>query len=420
MNYEPFIALGISFGIGSLVGLQRESINNRMAGVRTFTLIALLGTFAGFLSEIFQNPYVIPLFAIAIVALMVVSNVAKIKNTNETSMGITTEIAALMVYAIGVYLVLGEKVVGVMAGGVLAVMLYAKERLHGFIGKLKDKEISAIMTFAAISLIILPVLPDQAYGPFEVLNPRNIWLMVVLIVGMSVLGYFVYKWMDKKTGLLSSGLLGGIISSTATTVSFARKTKSGKSGGKLSAFVILVAVTVSMVRVAVEVIVVVRSKAVEVVAPLAVLFVLMALLCVVFFYLILKDRKEEELPEPKNPAQFKSALVFAFIYAAILLIVAYTEKEFGNRGLYIASALGGLANKDAITLSLAGRISGGLETGLGWRLIMTAVISNLFFKGVIAAVVGNRELARWLWLFVLVSIGFALLLIFLWPDGGIF
>jgi len=244
--------------------------------------------------------------------------------------------------------------------------------------------------------------------------------MVVLIVGMSVLGYFVYKWMDKKTGLLSSGLLGGIISSTATTVSFARKTKSGKSGGKLSAFVILVAVTVSMVRVAVEVIVVVRSKAVEVVAPLAVLFVLMALLCVVFFYLILKDRREEELPEPKNPAQFKSALVFAFIYAAILLIVAYTEKEFGNSGLYIASALGGLANKDAITLSLAGRISGGLETGLGWRLIMTAVIANLFFKGVIAAAVGNRELTRWIGLFVLVSIGFALLLIFFWPDGRLF
>jgi uncharacterized membrane protein (DUF4010 family) len=420
MNYEPFITIGISFGIGILVGLQRESIKNPMAGVRTFTLIALLGTLCGFLSETFENPYIIPMMAVAIVALMVVSNIAKLKNTNDSGMGITTEIAALMVYAIGVYLVLGEKVVGVLTGGVLAVMLYAKERLHGFIGKLKDKDLSAIMTFVAISLIILPILPNETYDSLNALNPRNIWLMVVLIVGMSVLGYFIYKLLGKKVGLLSNGILGGIISSTATTVSFARKSKSGKPGGKLSAFVILVAVTVSLVRVAVEIVVVVRSKAMEVVAPLAVLFILMSLLCVAFFYLILKDKKDEELPEPRNPAQFKSALVFACVYAAILLIVAYTEREFGNRGLYIASAIGGLANKDAITLSLAGQIRSGLDAGLGWRLIMAAVISNLIFKCVIAAIVGNNRLTKWLGLFVLISAGFALLLMFFWPGGGAF
>ncbi|MBA5629913.1 MgtC/SapB family protein [Moheibacter lacus] len=417
MDYEPIITLGISFGIGILVGLQRESTKNGMAGVRTFTFITLLGTLSGFLSEAYENPYIIPTMGFGIVILMVISNLGKIQSKEVKSIGITTEIAALMVFSIGAYLVVGERVVGIMVGGILAVMLYAKERLHDFIDKLKDKEISAIMTFVGITLIILPILPDENFGPMEVLNPRNIWMMVALIVGMSVFGYFVYKWMGNKSGLVTSGILGGIISSTATTVSFSRKTKAGSGGGKLAAFVILLAVTISLVRVAIEIMVVVKNKSWEVILPIAVLFVFMILLCVVFFFLIIKDKNEEELPEPKNPAQFKSALIFAGIYAAIMVFVAFTEKEFGNEGLYVASAIGGLANKDAITLSLSGRIRSGLDINLGWRLIMTAIISNMIFKVLIASVIGKARLAKWLGLFIMISVAFSVLLIWLWPDN---
>lgn len=420
MNYDDVITLGISFGLGMLVGMQRETTNNKMAGVRTFTLITILGTLTGFLSIEFKNPYLLPVLALAITSLLVMANVVKLKQTPGENMGQTTEVAALIMFAVGAYLVVGSQIIGVMIGGLLAILLYVKEHLHGFIEKLKDKDLSAIMTFVGITLVILPILPDETYGPLDVLNPKNIWLMVSLIVGISVFGYFVYKWLGKKARLISNGILGGLISSTATTVSFARKTKGKNAGVKLAVFVILVAVTVSLIRVLIEIAVIVPHKIGEIILPFITLFIFMSLLCVAMFYFINKETKNEELPEPKNPAQFKSALIFGVIYSFILLVVAFTEKEFGNQGLYIASIIGGLANKDAITLSLSRMIEGGVDAALGWRLIMTAVISNMVFKVFIAIALGSKKLTRWILIAMSLSIAFGLLLIWLWPASWYF
>lgn len=420
MNYEDIITLGISFGLGMLVGMQRETTNNKMAGVRTFTLITILGTITGFLSVEYNNPFILPVMAIAITALMIMANVVKLKSTTNPSRGQTTEVAVLLMFAIGAYLVMGSQVISVMVGGLLAILLYVKEHLHNFIEKLKDKDISAIMTFVGITLVILPILPDKTYGPLEVLNPKNIWLMVSLIVGISVFGYFIYKGLGKKAGLISNGILGGLISSTATTVSFARKTKGKKTGAKLTAFVILVAVSVSLIRVLIEIAVIVPSKIGQIILPFIVLFVFMGLLSLGMFYFIYNEKEDEEMPEPKNPAQFKSAFIFGIIYSVILLVVAYTEEEFGNQGLYIASFIGGLANKDAITLSLSKMIADGIKPALGWRLIMTAVISNLAFKVVIAIALGSRKLSKYILMTMAISIAFGLLLIWLWPDAWYF
>ncbi|HBC02646.1 MAG TPA: MgtC/SapB family protein, partial [Aequorivita sp.] len=190
--------------------------------------------------------------------------------------------------------------------------------------------LAAIMTFAGISLVILPLLPDKTYGPLDVLNPRNIWFMVTLIVGISVVGYFIYKFVGKKVGIISNGILGGLISSTATTVSYARKTKDAESINKMAAFVITAASAVALIRVLVEVGVVIPEKLPEIVLPLITVFVLMALLCVGLFYIISKNGGDEKMPEPKNPAQFKSALIFGLLYGGILLAVAFTKEEFGN------------------------------------------------------------------------------------------
>lgn len=417
MDYDKIIVLGISFGLGMLVGMQRETTKNRIAGVRTFTLITLLGTITGFIAKVFDSLLLVAAIAIVLTSFLVMANVVKVKKVAEPDIGQTTEVAAILMYCVGVYLVFGDKIIGVMVGGMLAILLYIKEHLHGFIDKLKDKDLSAIMTFVAISLVILPILPDETFDPLDVLNLKNIWLMVVLIVGISILGYFIYKWLGKNTGLISAAVLGGIISSTATTVSFSRKTKVSTSSGKLAAFVILVAVTVSLIRVLIEIFVVIPVQAKEIVAPILVLFVFMAALSIVMFYRIHKENNTEALPEPKNPAQFKTALIFALIYALILMLVAYTEKEFGGEGLYVASAIGGLANKDAITLSLSKMIGGGVATDLGWRLIMTAIISNLIFKAIIAMFLGNKELKKWVFVFMLISVVFAIILIVIWPEN---
>ncbi|HBY69502.1 MAG TPA: MgtC/SapB family protein, partial [Flavobacteriaceae bacterium] len=246
MNYDDLITLGIAFGLGMLVGLQRQRTDNKMAGVRTFTLISILGVVAGFLSRDYDNPYILPLMGLAVTGLLITANIIKLKKINEADVGQTTEVAALLMFAIGGYLVLGDQIIGVVVGGVMAVLLYVKERLHGFIENLKDKDLAAIMTFAGISLVILPILPDKTYGPLDVLNPKNIWLMVTLIVGISVIGYFIYKFVGKKVEVISNGVLGGLISSTATTVSYARKTKDAKNIGKMAAFVITAASAIAL------------------------------------------------------------------------------------------------------------------------------------------------------------------------------
>lgn len=419
MDYTDLVTLGISFGLGLLVGLQREKSNHESAGVRTFTLIAILGTVAGFLTRDFENPYILPTFGIAVAALMVTANLIIAQREARPSAGQTTTVAVLLMFAIGAYLVMGDQIIAVIVGGTLAILLYVKETLHNFIERLKDKDLAAIMTFVGISLVILPILPDKTYGPLNVLNPKDIWLMVTLIVGISVLGYFIYKWVGKKAGMISNGILGGIISSTATTVSYARNAAKNESISKVSAFVILASVTISIVRVIIEIGIVVPEKLGALFLPFVVLFLFMTVLSVLLFYTVSKDKSVEDMPEPKNPAQFKSAFIFGILYGLILLAVAFTEEKFGNKGLYIVSIIGGLAKKDAITLSLAHSIKGGLATELGWRLIMTGVLANFAFKIVLVAVLGNKKLFKWVGGAMAISIIAGLFIMWLWPGNWV-
>lgn len=418
MNYHDIVTLAIAFGLGMLVGLQRQKSDHEMAGVRTFTLISIMGVVSAFLARDFDNPFILPVLGLCITALLVTANVIKLKKLNDTDIGQTTEVAALLMFAVGAYLVMGDRMVAVIVGSSMAILLYVKEHLHNFIENLKEKDLAAIMTFAGISLVILPLLPDKTYGPLNVLNPRNIWFMVTLIVGISVVGYFIYKFVGKKVGIISNGILGGLISSTATTVSYARKTKDAESINKMAAFVITAASAVALIRVLVEVGVVIPEKLPEIVLPLITVFVLMALLCIGLFYIISKNGGGEEMPEPKNPAQFKSALIFGLLYGGILLAVAFTKQEFGNEALYVVAIISGLTDVDAITLSLSQLMKGGgLNTSTGWRLILLATLSNLLFKGIMAAVLGTRQLAKWIGISFGITIAFGLLLMWLWPEA---
>ncbi len=418
MEYNDLITLGIAIGLGMLVGIQRQRSDNKMAGVRTFTLIAILGVVSGFLTREYDNPFIFPTFGISITALLILANMIKVKRLDQTDVGQTTEVAALLMFAIGGYLVLGDQVIAVVVGGVMAILLYVKEKLHDFIENLKDKDLAAIMTFAGISLVVLPILPDRTYGPLDVINPRNIWLMVTLIVGISVIGYFIYKYVGKNVGIISNGVLGGMISSTATTVSYARKTANAKNIHKMAAFVITAASAIALARVLVEVGVIIPEKLPQIMLPILAEFILMVALCGVLFYLISTDGKDEEMPEPDNPAQFKSALIFGLLYGLILLAVAFTKQEFGNDALYIVAIISGLTDVDAITLSLSQTMKGGgLPTETGWRLILLASLSNLLFKGIMAAVLGTKQLIKWIAITFGISIVTGLLIMWLWPEG---
>lgn len=418
MDYTDLSTLGIAFGLGLLVGLQRQRTDNKMAGVRTFTLISILGVMSAFLTRDLENPYLLPVIGLCLTGLLIVANLIKLKKFENADIGQTTEVAALLMFAIGAYLVLGNQVIGIIVGGVMAILLYVKEHLHDFIENLMEKDLAAIMTFAGISLIVLPILPNQTYGPFDVINPHNIWLMVVLIVGISVVGYFIYKFLGKRAGIISNGILGGLISSTATTVSYAKKTKDVGRVDLIAAFIITTASAIALVRVMVEVGVVIPEKLNSIVLPLFFELVCMAILCGALFYFINKEKNSDEMPEPDNPAQFKSALVFGLLYGIILLAVAFTKERFGNDGLYIVSIISGLTDVDAITLSISNLMKNdGLATSTGWRLILLASMSNLLFKGIMAAILGTKRLMKWIGMSFGISIVIGLLIMWLWPEN---
>jgi uncharacterized membrane protein (DUF4010 family) len=408
-----FLDLGISLGLGLLVGLQRERVESELAGIRTFPLITSLGTVCALLALQFGGWVVAAGFG-ALAALVFSANRAKLR-AGHVDPGMTTEVAILLMFGVGAYVVVGRLPAAVATGAAVAILLHFKQPLHRFVQRIGEKDLRAIMQLALISLVILPVLPNRAYGPFAVLNPFKTWLMVVLIAGISLAGYVGYKLLGKNTGTLLAGLLGGAISSTATTVSFARRTRSTPEIGTVAAVVIMIAAAVSFARVIVEVAIVTPRWLHVIGPPLGVELLLMAALAGVMW--LFGRRANVELVEPENPAELKSALIFGALYAMILFGVAATKHYLGDRGLYAAAVISGLTDMDAITLSTAQLVNDGrLTAHIAWRIILVAAMANTLFKALLVLALGGTRLGRR----VTALFGFAIaggaVLLMLWPD----
>lgn len=382
----------LALSLGLLVGLQRERSERSLAGLRTFPLITVFGTMSSLLAMRFGG-WIVAASLLGVVAVLAIGNIGLRRGGKNVGQGTTTEIAVLLMFAIGAFLPIGPWVIGVAVGAGVAVLLQFKPELHGLAAKLGDTELDAIMRFVLISCVILPVLPNRTYGPFDVLNPFEIWLMVVLIVGISLAGFIIYKFFGRKAGILLSGLLGGAISSTATTVSYARRDNSTTATAVLSTLVIVLASSVVYVRVLIEVSVVAREFVVVVLPAVATMLVL-TLLPVAW----LARRAAHEaapMPEQENPTELRSALLFACIYAGVLFAMAATKEYLGNQGMYVVALISGLTDMDAITLSTARLVADArLDPQDGWRLIIVAILSNLAFKTAIAGVLGGTRLLR--------------------------
>lgn len=413
MEFELLQTLAISLALGLLVGLQRQHDQARIAGIRTFPLITLFGTLAALLSQEFGG-WMVAAGALAVTAMVVTANLMQ-RGTKVADVGQTTEAAVLLMYAVGAYLVLGHTAVAVAVGGATAVLLHLKDTLHLAVARMGEKDLKAIMQFVVISLIILPVLPDQNFGPYNVLNPYNIWLMVVLIVGIGLSGYFAYKLLGNKAGTLLAGFLGGLISSTATTVTYAKRSK-GAQNNNLLALVIFIATIVSLVRILVEIAVVTPQSFAQVAPPIAALLLVMVVLAA--FNYFFKKGNSDQMPEQENPAQLKTALVFGAIYGAVILATAAAKDFFGDGGLYVVAIISGLTDVDAITLSTSRLINQqSLDTTTGWKIILIAALSNIAFKGALAGVLGNRSLFLRIALLFGISLVAGVLIIWWWPGN---
>lgn len=413
---DAFRAIGMSLGLGLLVGLQREYAASQIAGIRTFALVTLLGTIMALLSDPYGG-WLVASGALCVSALLYVANLAKLRR-GVTEPGLTTEVAALLMYGIGAYLVLGDAGVAVLMGGIVAVVLQFKQPMHSFVSRMGADDIRVIMQFALLALVILPVLPNENYGPFGAFNPHEIWFMVVLIVGLSVAGYIVYKFFGQHAGMILGGALGGLVSSTATTVSYARRVGEQPHAVGQAAVVIVIASTVAIGRVIVEVAVAATPTIWYVAPPLSVMFLWM--LALSFAVYRFDGGSEAELPPPKNPAELRTAVAFGALYAVIKFAVAATHHYFGHSALYAVAGLSGLTDMDAVTLSTAKLVEQGrLSSSLGWQLILTASVSNLAFKGGVALVLGHRQFApRSLLIFGGAIVGGVLILL-LWPSDTV-
>ncbi len=402
-----FQDLGISLLLGLLVGIQREHADAPLGGVRTFPLVTVFGTMCALMAEAWGGWIVV---AGLLCVMVVTTGRVSSQPTEEPRRGLTTAVALLLMFAVGAYLVAGSWSVAIAVGGAVAVLLQLKLELHGIVKQLSESDLRAIMQFVLISFIVLPVLPNQTFGWYDVLNPREIWLMVVLVVGISLGGYIVWRFFGQDAGIVLGGMLGGTISSTATTVSFARRSRGVPGSAAAAATVIMISTAVSLIRVIVEMAVVGREFLRQSLLPMSILTGTALLLSVVSWFLTRRER--ERIPKQENPTELRSALVFGGLYAVILLAVAATREHFQQHGLYLVAVLSGLTDMDAITLSTSRLVTAGrLSPETGWRLIMVGALANLAFKAGIVAVLGHpRLLWRTAILFSIVAVAGLLLI----------
>jgi len=383
--------VAIAAGLGLLVGLQRERVQVQIAAFRTFTIIPVLGCLCGFLVAPL-GPWLALVGLAALVAYFILGNLMMPKDL--AAPGITTEISAVLMFVCGLWLALGSPTVPVVVTGALVLLLSLKKPMHDLAGRIGESDFKAILQFVLIALVILPVLPNKALGPYQVLNPREIWLMVVLIVTISLFGYVLAKAFGSRAGTLLGGILGGIISSTATTVSYARRAKSAPNdaGANATVLVIMVASTIAFARFMVLVAAFAPHQASHLLPPLIAMAGVMAILTGALLPGLRKA--PPPLAVTGSPSELKTALVFGGLYAVVIFLVAAANTHLGTGALYLISVISGTTDMDAITLSTARLMDKGqLSPELGWRLILIASLSNIAFKGLIAAVLGSRALA---------------------------
>ena len=419
INQDLFLRFGAALLIGVLIGMQREyaySSNKEgglFAGARTFALMSLFGALAALLSDLFLTPWVFIGLIILLGVMIIVAYF--ISATERDEIGLTTEVAALITMLIGGICYLHSLEVAVALGVVTTVLLAVKWELRQFVKVITQEDVFATLQFAVITAIVLPVLPNRTFGPppLDVLNPYQIWKMVVFISGINFLGYILVKVIGPKKGIGISGLLGGLASSTATTLSFSQRSHTQDGLDKPFAVAIIAGWVIMFLRVIVEV-AVVNNRLLPYIWPAMAAMGFSGLIYALYLYFSQTAIDEEEL-NLSNPFELGPAIKFGLLFALILLVTKAAEVYIGEKGLYLTSFLAGLADVDAITLSLADltKTGQGVALSTGKIAIILAAISNTAAKGVLVFSLGSRSLRRYIWPAMIIMLTIGLVFVFL-------
>ncbi|MBR9971671.1 MgtC/SapB family protein [Magnetospirillum sulfuroxidans] len=414
-HVELYQRLALSLSIGLLMGVERgwdkreDPDGHRAAGIRTFSLIGLFGGVVGWFTQT-VGPLALLGGFVAVAAMVVSGYVMRARARPEV--GFTTEIAELTAFALAALAAMGEGQAAAAGGVVATAFLGAKDVLHDWVRRLDRLEMRAVIKLLLISVVMLPVLPNQGYGPGEVLNPYKLWLLVVMVAFISFLGYFAIKIAGPRIGSLLTGVFGGLASSTALTVSFARMGKVSPLMQPVLAAGVTVANATMYVRLWVIVFVLNQPIGLRLALPLGA----MALTGFIGSWVLWRAREDETKPGAtalSNPFELGMAIKFAILLAVVMLASQALQRWAGATGLYLLSALAGLADVDAIALSMVQM--GGREVAL--TVATTGITIAAFVNtGVKVALVGGLcggmmvRRVGWVMLAVLVGGGLGLLI----------
>ena len=433
------INFAIAILLGALIGLQREYEQHRthilrFAGIRTFTLISLFGAILGFLSKNVFGSYMIAVAGLIIVSLLALASyyLTYLKYKDNTS---TTEFAAILTFILGLMCTVGYLKEAIVLGIVIVAFLTYKEKMHDFANKIKKKELFAIVGFAIISLVVLPLLPKKEFSLLDIpvlrdvllymnfnqeileeltlFNPYTLWLMVILVAGISFLGYILVKFLGAKRGYGLTGFVGGLVSSTAVTLSMSDESKRNKKIVNPFVIAVVVASATSYIRILLEVLIINHRLVSMILIPLGLMGLVGYLSAFYMYTRVEKKRKVKEI-EFKQPFNIFTALKFVLFFAFIIFIAKLAYLIAGSTGIYIASILSGLADVDAITLTMSSlNKMGEVSSRIAVTSIILAASSNTLAKAGMAWFFGERKFAFYISIIFLLILAVGLSSVFL-------
>lgn len=396
---QDFWRLALALGIGFLIGIERgrhtraEGEGGRIAGVRTFALMGLLGGVAALLSREL-GPWVLAATMITYGTLVVAAHALHSRQVKD--FGITTEVAELLVFLLGALAVLGDSTLAAAGAVATLAFLSAKPALHGWVQHIKRLELVATVELLVLSVVLLPVLPNRGFGPGGVLNPYELWWLVVLVAGISFIGYFAMKLAGPRRGLLLTAAFGGLASSTALTISFARLGRASPQMAPMLASGIALAAGIMFVRLVVLIGIVDASLVPDLIWPAGLAMATSLVAAAVLVGLEVQAREHGTGAAQTlvaDPSEVGTALKFGALLATVVLLSHYVRAWLGEAGLYGLAAVSGLTDVDAISLSLARLSTEEVADQVAVRAIMLAAIVNTLAKLAIVAAVGPRGMA---------------------------
>ncbi len=404
--------------IGAIVGIEREKSkasagNVGIGGLRTFILFSLTGALAAWLAQALGSALVLVAAILAVTALAIAGYVVQARSRPD-AIGLTTETAAVSVSLLGAVCTAGHPELALVGGIAVSAFLAYKEPLHGLVAKLAPDDISAGVKLLAASFIVLPLLPTEPIDPWGALVPRSLWLLVILIAGLSLVGYVATRALGPERGTAITGLSGGLVSSTAVTLTFAKRSREerGATDDALAAGTFL-AWGVSFVRVVVLAAIVHPPLVRALITPLGAMALVTAAAA---FWSLRRARSAAPSTGPgvvlRNPFSLLAAVKFGLLFAVVLVLVTIVQQRFPGGGTYVVAALAGTSDVDAITLSMATLArSGDTALAVATGSIVVAVLANTLVKCALSATLGGARLRRWALLltFLLVAIGLAAL-----------